>query len=292
MQVSKVSILGCGWLGQALAKELLGKNITVLGSTTTFEKIEALKQIGIKPFLYSLEKADSVEFSTLVGGAETCTADEFFSSDVLIMTLPTSKISILDEKILGYEKIFQKNEVKRLIYISSTSVYGSTQGVVHESTDPVPDTLAGVRQYEIEKRLSELAKKYKTSLYIVRSAGQIGVNRHPAKFLAGRKNLPDGESPVNMVHQLDLARIVAALSFEIFKQPLGNLEIYNAVAKSHPSKQDFYQRAAFDLGLEAPEFLPLEGSGQVSSKIVVGDKVLEQLGLEMIYDDLFDFFKS
>ena len=49
--MTKISILGCGWLGFPLAKALLNKGFHVNGSTTTVEKLDVLKNEGINPFL-------------------------------------------------------------------------------------------------------------------------------------------------------------------------------------------------------------------------------------------------
>ena len=46
-----VSILGCGWYGKALARALLQKGMTVKGSATSAEKLEALAASGIIPFI-------------------------------------------------------------------------------------------------------------------------------------------------------------------------------------------------------------------------------------------------
>ena len=50
----KVSILGCGWLGFPLAKQLVALGCQVSGSTTSAEKISILAEADIKPFLLSL----------------------------------------------------------------------------------------------------------------------------------------------------------------------------------------------------------------------------------------------
>jgi 3-hydroxyisobutyrate dehydrogenase-like beta-hydroxyacid dehydrogenase len=49
--MTKISILGCGWLGLPLAKVLVKNGFSVKGSTTTQDKILVLKQLGVDPFL-------------------------------------------------------------------------------------------------------------------------------------------------------------------------------------------------------------------------------------------------
>ena len=47
--MTKISILGCGWLGFPLAKALLSKGLSVKGSTTSSEKLATLEKAGITP---------------------------------------------------------------------------------------------------------------------------------------------------------------------------------------------------------------------------------------------------
>lgn len=57
----KISILGCGWLGLPLAKQLIKKGFSVKGSTTSEEKISILKTEGIISFLISLSDSKKSE---------------------------------------------------------------------------------------------------------------------------------------------------------------------------------------------------------------------------------------
>src|SRR6187399_503295 len=54
----KISILGCGWLGLPLAKQFIQKEFLVKGSTTSEEKISILKDVGILPFLITLNNSE------------------------------------------------------------------------------------------------------------------------------------------------------------------------------------------------------------------------------------------
>ena len=76
--MTKISILGCGWLGLPLAKTLIKNGFSVNGSTTSVDKIPILKNIGISPFLLTLE-------STKVSGE----IDAFLGdSTILIVNIP------------------------------------------------------------------------------------------------------------------------------------------------------------------------------------------------------------
>ncbi|MSP85674.1 MAG: SDR family NAD(P)-dependent oxidoreductase, partial [Flavobacteriaceae bacterium] len=52
--MTKISILGCGWLGFPLAKALLENGFSVNGSTTSTEKLLNIENAGISSFLIEL----------------------------------------------------------------------------------------------------------------------------------------------------------------------------------------------------------------------------------------------
>ena len=71
--MTKISILGCGWLGLPLAKALIGNGFSVKGSTTSYEKISGLEQGGITTFLIPDFSINGRIFSIL----ETNFSEEF-----------------------------------------------------------------------------------------------------------------------------------------------------------------------------------------------------------------------
>src|SRR5690606_41999862 len=85
---------------------------------------------------------------------------------------------------------------------------------------------------------------------IVRFGGLFGPNREPGRFLKGRKTIPNGLAPVNMIHLVDCVGICKAI---IQKNAFGR--VYNACAPRHPTRKEFYSKATRELGLEEPEFI-------------------------------------
>ena len=59
-QNSKIGIIGCGWLGFALAKKLISENYQVKGSTTSIEKIEKFNKHNIEPCLLQINEDDII----------------------------------------------------------------------------------------------------------------------------------------------------------------------------------------------------------------------------------------
>jgi len=251
--MTQISILGCGWLGLPLAKALLKNEFSVKGSTTSVEKLSVLKNSGIEPFLIVLTPTLSTEEEERTGN--------------LIAFLENSKVLIIDvpPKLRGSEKdpsttlrktfvekietlipFIEKSSIEKVIFISSTSVYGEDNLVVTEETDLNPDTESGKQLVQAEQLLQN-NPKFKTT--ILRFGGLIGEDRHPIHFLAGRKNLDNPNAPINLIHQKDCIGII----IKIIELDCWN-ETFNAAAPFHPSRKEYYTQKAIDLNLDLPEF--------------------------------------
>lgn len=234
-----VSILGCGWYGKALAKALLKDNVTVKGSATSLEKLQQLSDLGIIPCLVNF-KANSEEYDPVL-----------FKCDVLIISIPPKTRQGEGDgylpKIQGIINVINAYEIARVIYISSTAVYGDSNSEVTELNYPEPDTDPG-RILLAAEDLFQNQSAFKTT--IIRFAGLVGPGRHPGRFFAGKKAVPNGLAPVNLIHLDDCIGITQA----VIKQDAFGYKI-NASSPDHPSKSDFYISATLQAGLIAPEFV-------------------------------------
>ena len=237
--MEQISILGCGWLGFPLAKSLLKKGHKVKGSTTTPSKIEFLEKAGIQSFLISL--------GTKVEGK----IDDFLEdSDILIVDIPPKLRGDLSKsfvsKIEAVVPFIEKSTIKKIIFISSTSVYADDNSIVTEETQPLPETESGKQLVASEKLLHSNTHFQTTT---IRFGGLIGEDRHPIHFLAGKSNIENPEAPVNLIHQEDCIKIIE----EIIEKNFWN-ETYNAVNPFHPTRKDYYTEKAKKLDLEPPKF--------------------------------------
>lgn len=276
----KISILGCGWLGLPLAKNLIAKDYDVKGSTTSVEKINQLKLNQIEPFLISL-------FENKIEG----NIQEFLNnSEIIIINIPPNLRNSTNENFVKKINLLiseiEKSEIKKVIFISSTSVYRDEFPIVtvDEQTLPNPDNESGKQLAEIEKILLE-NKSFQS--IIIRFGGLIGEDRNPIHFLAGRKNIQNPNAPVNLIHQEDCIGVIVNIvekglrqaqsdnktNNKILKQvQYDNLAI-NAVYPFHPTRKEYYSQKAKELNLEIPEFSESEISkGKIiKSKILIND---------------------
>lgn len=239
MSTRTVSILGCGWLGKPLGEALVNSGCAVHGSTTRSENIPALKAIGIVPHVFEVNASlpDNV-------------VRTFFSSDVLMISLPHgARRGKSDEYLRQIHYVMdavRRSTIGKIILISTTSVYPNLNRVVVEE-----DADDGNPIVHAEKIIRDSG----ISSTIVRFAGLFGPGRHPGRFLAGKNDVKGGSVPVNMIH---LADCVAILS-RIIQQNIWN-EVVSACADDHPTRKEFYTKAARELGVEPPVFLHDEAS--------------------------------
>ena len=264
--MTQISILGCGWLGLPLAKALLENKFSVKGSTTSVEKLSVLKNLGIQAFQIELSE-------TKIQGE----VDSFLeNSKILIIDVPPklrgSSTKNFVSKIKNVIPFIEKSTIENVLFISSTSVYGEDNLEVTEETELNPDTESG-RQLVQTEQLLQSNPNFKTT--ILRFGGLIGEDRHPIKFLAGRKNIENPNAPINLIHQEDCIGII----LEIFRQAQNDKlewnQTFNAVTPFHPSRKDYYTQKAIDLNLALPEF-NIENSN--FGKTISSAKIEKKLG--------------
>ena len=267
-----VSILGCGWYGFGLAKALLEDGFGVKGSTTTPEKIDNLRAAGIEAYLINLDPANE-------------NIDQaFFDCDILFIAIPPKIRSGNGEgylnKIERLAGIINTSPIQQVVFISSTGVYRDDNTIVNELVMPMPDSESGKALLAAEQFLQQ--QKGFTST-IVRFAGLFGPGRHPGRFLAGKKSVPNGDAPVNLIHLEDCIGISRAL---LTKQAFGY--IFNASSPDHPSKADFYTQATIKTNLEAPGFI----KEKLNWKIVDSVNVPSLLSYHYKVNDLINWLDN
>ncbi len=233
----RISILGCGWLGLPLAQVLLEQGHSVKGSTTREEKLPLLEQHSIAPYL--------IRFSPDIN--DNYQAD-FFDSEVLIVNVPPKRSEAATDEyprqIASLLKAIGSTSVRKLLFISSTSVYPNINRKVRES-DTSQDVKASGRALLQTEQMVREQSGVKTT--ILRFCGLFGPDRNPGRFLAGKTLESSGQVPVNMIHLDDCIAIIQ----RILDQDVWG-ETFNACADQHPAKEDFYGVAAQQLDFKPP----------------------------------------
>lgn len=267
VQIKTVSILGCGWLGLPLARELLSKGYQVKGATTNVHKQEKLEKEGIEPFL--------IDFNEVINEKRL---GQFLDSDLLVLNIPPSKIQGDQGDYVDRVRLVAvaaaQCKLAHIIFVSSTSVYPKNNDEVDETTLLHPKSKNGRAILEAENALHNHPYFHTT---VLRMGGLVGYDRLPHKFLAFTIDQKNAHHQLNLVHRDDA---VNALLTVIDKDAWD--ETFNVVADRHPTRKEYYEYAAELLNAFPPEMSTDETP---NFKLVNNDKIKSKLGFLFKYPD-------
>lgn len=247
-----ISLLGCGWLGFPLATSLISRGFAVKASTTSSEKLGVFKHAGIDPYL--------VHFTKFISPPEL---QGLLEAETLIITIPPGRknpdgFNNYKDMVKCICETIPNTRISSIIFISSTSVYPDANIIVDEFSDIFPETESGKLLADSEILLRNLPVR----VIILRLAGLLGPQRMPGNFFAGKTQIPNGQAPINLIHRNDVINIIHSL----IESPDAS-GIYNACAPSHPTKTEFYTRAAENENLALPQFIPEKISWKIISSV-------------------------
>ena len=252
--MKRVSVLGCGWLGKPLSISLLDEGYSVKGSTTTEEKLELLEMNNITPYIVNISEFE--EF------------DSFLNSDILI-------ISITSKDVDGFQNLIsqiESSDVQKVIFISSTSVYGRLNKVMTEEDVVLKTPLTEIEDLFRQNNFFETT--------IIRFAGLFGDERHPSNWFKNGRKIPQPKGFVNMIHKEDCIEIIHTI---IDQNCWG--QTFNACSNHHPTRREFYTIAKLSNDFEIPEF---EDNDVYEWKIISSKKLQDMLDYTFIHDDLLN----
>jgi len=262
-----VSIIGCGWLGHALAKRLLIEEYRVCVTTQSEEKKKKLAKENIIGELLSLPVIDP-----------NAVALEAFNCQTLIISI-TPQIrqgrSDYPEKVAQLIKMAESGKVKKVIMLSTTAIYNGLSGLVNE--DVTLDENAN--KVAIIYAAEQAARKFSGKTVVLRLAGLVGPERHPGRFLQGKKVLSEPQAFINLIHQDDAVGVLLEIIAD--HDVSGS---YNVVSATEASKEHYYQAAANALKLTLPEF-SIDTSMNFGKRIDDA-KFRDRFNYQFIHDDL------
>jgi nucleoside-diphosphate-sugar epimerase len=264
-----VLVLGCGWLGLALARSLADAGGKVLGTTTTPEQLETMEALGVRPHLLRLGasygQSDDALLRRLLGAAE-----------VLVLNVPprAATAGAYPTLLRPVHRAVAGVGIRHVLFVSSTGVYPNEPRTMREADAlSTRDAASDVLRAE-----GHFVPRYGQWLStVVRLGGLMGPDRPPGRFLAGRRDLPQGCAPVNLLHLTDAVGVLSAI---IQHGAWGHT--FNVCAAQHPFRRDFYPAAARHLGLPEPTFLPEEG---ITGKTIDSSLVRRVVPYRFRYDN-------
>jgi nucleoside-diphosphate-sugar epimerase len=238
----RVAILGCGYVGLELGRQLTPAH-EVVGVRRSTEGCEAIERAGFdavqadvtdRAELESVPDADVVVFAASSGGRDAAAARDIY----------------VDGLRTAIEAFGARTESPdRLVYTSSTGVYGDHDGDwVDEETPIEPTTEKTEVLAEAEQVTLEEASEYGMDSTVVRFAGLYGPERYRLEwYLDG----PVTAGYLNMVHRDDAA---GAIRF-LLDADAARDECVLAVDHEPVEKWDFADWLADECGVSRPEKL-------------------------------------
>ena len=257
-------ILGCGYLGRVVAQRWLTAGDDVVALTRS--RVGELRSLGIDPLLGDVTNPASLKLP---------------SADAVLYAIGldlSAGQSMRDVYLGGLDNVLNALPTpRRFLYISSTSVYGQTDGEwVDENSPTEPAEENGRIVLECER----LLRRRMPAAIILRFAGIYGPGRL-IKRIAVEKAEPlaiDPDKLINLIHVEDGARAVVAAGERA--QPGAT---YNVCDNKPMQRREFYSELALLLGAPAPRFEPK--ARERSNRRISSRRLRTDLGVDLMYPD-------
>ncbi len=274
----KVAVIGCGYVGKAVASYWYQQDYIVTGTTTREENISDLEDITHNPLVVSgdnledIEKVIEEQETVLVSIAPI--SNRQVSSEVYAQTyIPTAKnlVTILNNN----------STVKQVIYLTSGSVYGDKKGEwVDETSSLDTESDYGKVLVEAENIILGLNRE-DIKVCLLRLGGIYGPGRELDKRIgrmAGKTLSGNGENRVAWIHLED---IVKGIEFVHQKQCHG---IYNLVNDVKLNSKELCNLICDRQQLERVSWDESKESFSSLNARVDNSKI-KQEGYQLIYDN-------
>src|SRR5580658_2434828 len=137
------------------------------------------------------------------------------SADVVLHCAPPPAVGTTDPRTANLIRALSRAPILpwRLVYLSTSGVYGDRQGAkVDETAAPAPQTDRALRRLDAETRLLRWGRAHRVAVSILRVPGIYAGDRLPLARLANGTPALQAEDDVftNHIHADDLARAVVA----------------------------------------------------------------------------------
>lgn len=272
-------VVGCGYLGERVARRLVARGEPVWGTVRSSQRAEVLRASGITPVI-----ADVLDTALLEG---LPAADRMLhcvgfdrSAGLAMRTVYVDGLRNVLERVAG--------RTGRLVYASSTGVYGQDDGGwVDEDAPTEPRHESGRVCLEAEALAREYASAHGIAWIVLRFAGLYGPGRVPrrAAIERGEAIVGDPSKYVNFIHVDDAANAaVAALD----RGEPGR--VYHVADDRPTTRREFYGQVAACLIVAPPQFVPPaadtpEARREESNKRISNRRLRNELNVDLAYPE-------
>jgi len=275
-------IIGCGDIGRRVARLAREKRIPVFALVRSGKSAEELKELAIRAIPGDLDEPASLR--------NLPTKDT-----VLFYFAPPPGGGVTDPRMRAFcAAVHQGDEPRKVVYISTSGVYGDCGStVVTEETPVNPQTARAKRRLDAETVLGQWGKERSVAVVILRVTGIYGPGRLPVTYIeSGHPVLSEQDAPfTNRIHADDLARICLAAAE---RGEAG--DVFN-VSDGQPGTMTQYFNAVADiLGLPRPPRVALAEAGLVMKPLMLSyvsesrhmdnHKMFDKLNVRLLYPTL------
>lgn len=290
----RVLIVGCGYVGLPLGAELVRQGHNVFGLRRSVATNDELQRVGITPLQADITQPAMLanlprDFDWVVN----CVASGGGGVDEYRQLYLQGMRNLIEWLVPSAQRT--SVEIPRIVYTSSTGVYGQNDGSLVDETSPTePATETARVLVETEKLLLAAGREKDFPAMVLRAAGIYGPERGYLlkQFLRGEARIEGaGARTLNMIHRDDLIRaIIAAL-----ERGRGG-EIYNAVDDEPVSQLEFFRWLAAKLGKPLPPVMPEDTAASrkrgSTNKRITNRKLKTGLGFNFTYPGYRDGYSA
>ena len=267
----KILIIGCGYLGHRAAQRWLKAGHSVTALTRSQQRSADWREQGIAPIL-----GDVVDPASLT---------DLPQADLCLYSVGFDRSGAHEKRTVyvdGLRNVLQAvtRKIPRVLYISSTSVYGQDEGEwVNEDSLCEPTSEGGKICLVAEQELADWAKTTGSGHLVLRLSGLYGPGRMIDRLEQFRSRTPLPGNPdawLNLIHVDDAARTVCRLSESPFPASLLLLS-----DECPLRRREFYSHLATLAATPPPIFNATEAAGL--NKRCDSSRVRKLLGMKLEY---------
>jgi nucleoside-diphosphate-sugar epimerase len=241
-------IIGCGYVGSALARRLVDGGHAVRGVTLSPGSAAALKRDGIA--------VEVVDCATAEGARAACR--DRVDGVVFSLSSRGGDYQRTYVDAMGHVLAALKScPPASFIYTGSTSVYAQTDGEwIDEKAETAPSGEKGRLLLRTEQLLKEAAGPILESACVLRLAAIYGPGRHVLlnRLRRGIETWPgDGCHWMNQIHRDD---IVSAIELLLLQPTVPGVRILNGADDSPVLQRDYVEWCCAKCGCPVPKFQP------------------------------------
>lgn len=286
--MQKILIVGSGDVARRILS-LLARRYRVFALLRDAGRADAWRAAGAVPLLADLDKPASLR--RLSGLA-----------DFVLHLAPPPNEGLIDTRTRNLLAALGKPKSlpRRIVYVSTTGVYGDCGGALIDETRRLnPESARALRRVDAENRLRRWGCANRVAVTVLRAPGIYAADRLPLERLAkGLPALEAADDPfTNHIHADDLAAAcVAAL-----RQGGGN-RVYNVVDDSDLRMGEYFDRVAAAFELPRPPRIsrrqaeqslsPTQMSFMRESRRIGNQRIKKELGMRLAYPTVEDGIRA